>query len=263
MQYTSLEMRFLAFVQQRRISLVAAGQAAAALDLDPGRERKLLSRLARRGLIARVMRGLYLVPPLFPASGKWSPSEALSLSAHMTAVDGRYQISGMNVFSLYGWDEQVPNRTFVYNDRLSGDRTIGINRFTFVRVQRNRLGGTTTLRSAEGIDLVYASKPRALVDAVYDWSRFNTLPRAYAWIKAELARDDRMAAWLVDAALKYGNQGTSRRIGYLLEEARAPALVVQKLERSLRKTSSFIAWDPSRPKRGTINRRWMLVINHD
>ena len=34
---------------------------------------KVRSRLARSGLIARVWRGLYLVPPTLPVAGRWSP----------------------------------------------------------------------------------------------------------------------------------------------------------------------------------------------
>jgi len=55
------------------------------------------------------------------------------------------------------------------------------------------------------------------MDAVYDWARFNTLPQAYGWIRAEIAIDDTLAAQLINVSLRYGNQGTLRRLGKLLE----------------------------------------------
>ena len=51
------------------------------------------------------------------------------------------------------------------------------------------------------------------MDAVYDWSRFNSLPRAYEWIRMELASKRVTAAELAASTIKYGNQGTIRRIG--------------------------------------------------
>ena len=52
---------------------------------------------------------------------------------------------------------------------------------------------------------------------MYDWSRFNSLPQGYDWIRAELARDPGMAEEIVRVALRYGNVSTLRRLGKLLE----------------------------------------------
>ena len=90
--------------------------------------------------------------------------------------DGQFQICGPNAFHRYGWDEQVPNRVYAYNNRISGDRSIGQVELTLIRVTDNRLGDTEIVTTPEKIDLIYSSRARSLVDAVYDWSRFNSLP---------------------------------------------------------------------------------------
>jgi predicted transcriptional regulator of viral defense system len=257
-----IETRFFGYVQSQSSPTVTTGELVQALSLTPSQEQKLLSRLARRGLITRIRPGLYLTPTRMPAGGRWVPSESLSLNTLMTDVGAHYQISGLNAFSRYGWDEQVPNRIFLYNNRLSGRRTIGSMEFTMVKISDNRLGGTETVQTSEGGDLVYSSKPRALMDAVYDWSRFNTLPRAYDWIRREIQQSPgALAAELVDVTLRYGNQGTMRRIGWVLDDAGAPQKLLRKIERGLHQTSTFIPLIPTRPKRGTTTERWMLVIN--
>jgi len=43
-------------------------------------EEELLRRLARGRLIARVRRGLYLIPSRLPVGGSWSPDEVLALN---------------------------------------------------------------------------------------------------------------------------------------------------------------------------------------
>ena len=92
------------------------------------------------------------------AGGAWSPSEALVLNTLFEDLDGRYQISGPNAFSRYGWDDQVPNQTFIYNNRLSGSRIIGAVRLMLVKVADDRLGTTEAIKVADGLSLVYASK---------------------------------------------------------------------------------------------------------
>jgi predicted transcriptional regulator of viral defense system len=258
---TQLETRFFGYTQSRDKGLVRTGELVARLALTAPQERKLLSRLTRRSLIARVRRGVYLVPRKIPPGGAWSPSEALVLSTLFDDLQGRYQISGPNAFSRYGWDEQIPNQTFVYNNRLSGSRVIGAVRLTLVKVSDDRLGATESIKMPEGLNLVYASKARALVDAVYDWSRFESLPRAYDWIRAELGKDKRVGADLVTLSLRYGNQATLRRLGWLLEDAQVPDSLLRRIEKSLRPTSSLIPWVPTLPKRGTASSRWKVVIN--
>src|SRR5262249_44686945 len=78
-----LEAQLIAYCQSRGQSLITAGDLVLALRWTPEQERKVLSQLARKGLIARVRRGLYLVPSRLPVSGRWNPGEALALTTLM------------------------------------------------------------------------------------------------------------------------------------------------------------------------------------
>ena len=113
----------------------------------------------------------------------------------------------------------------------------------------------------DALTVVYSSRVRTLVDAVYDWSRFNSLPRAFGWIRAELGAGRVGARELVRVALSYGDIGTIRRIAALLERQGVGAVLLRKLERALRPSTSLISWNPARPKRGTVDRRWGVVWN--
>ncbi len=100
-----------------------------------------------------------------------------------------------------------------------------------------------------------------MVDAVYDWSRFNSLPRAYDWIRSDLAAGRVRVGELTRVTLRYGDKGTIRRIGLLLERLGASADLLQKLEGALEPSTGLIPWIPGKPKRGAINRRWSVVVN--
>jgi predicted transcriptional regulator of viral defense system len=245
----------------RKLRTVRTGDLTTSLlHLTPDQERKLLSRLSRGGLIARVRQGLYLLPPQLPLGGAWTPNEALALNTLMEDRSGRYQICGPNAFNRYGFDEQIPTRIYAYNNRISGKRTIGSVVLMLIKVADERLGATDEVALDDGA-VLYSSRVRTLVDAVYDWSRFNSLPRGYEWIRCELAAKRVSAPELVKATLRYGDTGTIRRMGVLLEDEEVDSALLRKLEWSLKPTSSWIPWVPSRPKRGALNRRWSVVFN--
>jgi len=256
-----LETQVLAYTQMRQMRTIRTGELAEPLRLSLQQEQEVIARLARGGLLARVRRGLYLVPPRLPLGGAWSPDPILALSALMEDRGARYQICGPNAFNRYGFDEQVPTRLYVYNNRLWGDRAVGTVEMTLIKVADGRLGGTEEVKAAEGIEAIYSSRARTLVDAVYDWSRFSSLPRAYDWIRRDLASGRSSATDLVRAAVKYGNQGTLRRIGFLLEQEGASRSLLTALQRKLRSATSAVLWNPTGPNRGTINRRWGVILN--
>ena len=262
------EAQVIAYCQASGRPRLVAGDLVRALRWTPQQERKVLSQLARKGFIARIRRGLYLAPSRLPVGGRWNPGEALALTTLIADRNGAYQISGPNAFQRYGWTEQVPNRVYAYNNRISGDRQIGPVALTLIKVSEERLGGTEVVTTPDGLEVVYASKPRALVDAVYDWSRFDTLPCAYGWIEQEVATDDAFAPELIQVTIRFGNQGTLRRIGAALERVEVPEALVRRLGRALRPSSSFIPMVPSaakrgKPEKGKTSKRWGVVFNYD
>ncbi|MGH8699972.1 MAG: type IV toxin-antitoxin system AbiEi family antitoxin domain-containing protein [Burkholderiales bacterium] len=255
------ERRLFAYVQMRGQATVRAGELVKALRMTAPAERNLLSRLSKEGWIARVRRGLYLVPQTLQLGGKWTPGEVLALNTLMQDVKATYQFCGLNVFNRYGWDEQIPNRVYAYNNKLSGDQTIGAIALTLIKVADARLGGIEEVRTRDGLVAVYPSRARALVDAVYDWGRFNSLPRGYRWIRAELAKKRVSPGDLVEMTLRYGDVGTRRRMGALLERVGVEEKLLRKLEKSLAPSRGLIAWIPTARKRGSIDRRWGVVVN--
>lgn len=251
----------LAYVQMRKQPVVRTGELASALRLTSQQERELFRRMARGGLIARVRPGLYLVPQQLPLGGVWSPDEALVLRTLFDDTGGRYQICGPNAFNRYGFDEQIPTRVYAYNNRISGERSVGSVALTLIKVADDRLGDTEQVTTIDGTPAVYSSRLRTLFDAVYDWSRFNSLPRGFRWIRTELKASRVSAADVVRVTLRYGDVSTVRRIGALLDSEGVSRVLLRKLERALNPTQSFIPWIPTQPKRGTVNRRWGVVWN--
>jgi len=261
MELGSLATRFFAYVQMRQQDVVRTGDIRPVLGITASQERDLFRRLSESGWIVRLTRGVYLVPPRIPAGGRYSPGVALVLQKLMEELQGRCQVCGPTAFNFHGLDDQVSTVTYAYNNRLSGHRIIGSLAFRFIKVAEKRLGATICARSPEGTETVYSSETRTLMDAVYDWSRFDSLPRGFDWIQRRIADKPALAKELVTVTSRYGNQATIRRIGYVLDAlARRPSSA-KELERSLSDSRSLIPWIPNKPARGTINRKWGVIVN--
>jgi len=256
-----LGAQFFAYTQFKRKTLVRLGEIAPALGLTAKQEQELLSRLARNRWITRIWRGLYAVPERLPPGGIWSPGAYRTLDLLMRELKGRYQITGATAFNFHGFDNQVPNLIIAYNSRLSGRREIGGVNYLFIKTPNNRLGGTCILRAPDGVRAVYSSRARVLMDAVYDWSRFNGIPRAYRWIESAVKTDPALAAELARVTRRYGNQGTLRRIGFVLAGAQPGGAAARSLLRAISKGKSMIPLIPNLPVRGRSDVTWGIIVN--
>lgn len=158
----------------RKLRTLQTGDLTEPLQLSRAQERELFRRLARGGLIARVRPGLFLVPPRLPLGGAWTPNEAEALNALMQDAKGRYQICGANTFNRYGFDDQIPNRVYAYNNRISGRRKIGAVDITLIKVADKRLGDTVEVEMADGEKAVYGWWTRCMTGRVSTASRVVT-----------------------------------------------------------------------------------------
>lgn len=256
-----LETAALSLAQMRDLRTLQVGQLASGLRISAKQERELLSRMSRSGLIANVRKGLYLLPPKLPLGGIWTPDEATAINALMADRNARHQITGPKAFNRYGYSEQVPSLTTIYNDALSGERRIGSVTLKLIKVSRDRLGSVEKVRTPTGEPLVFSSRARTLVDAVYDWSLFDSLPQAYDWIRNDFVAGRVTADELARAAVQFGNMGTIRRIGVILEQLRANKTSLSRLRRALTATTAKIPLVPTRPVRGSVAKPWGVVLN--
>jgi predicted transcriptional regulator of viral defense system len=257
----SLSSNFFAYVQLKGKDIIRTGELGPVLSISDSKERSLLHRLSNSGWVVRLKRGVYLVPPRIPAGGKYSPGVALILHKLMEEQEGKYQICGPTAFNFYGFDDQISNVTYAYNNRISGKRTIGNLEFQFIKIVDTRLGAANSFRARNEGEIIYSSKARTLMDAVYDWSRFNSLPRGYDWIRKEVDQDLKLTSELVEVTFRYGNQATIRRIGYLLDTLDQPLRTLNRLQHQLSASKALIPWIPWKSARGKINRKWGVIDN--
>jgi hypothetical protein len=83
------------------------------------------------------------------------------------------------------------------------------------------------------------------MDAVYDWSRFNGLRRAYEWIESSLRKDPKLAGELTKLTIQFGNQATLRRIGFVLKNCEVNPRISSARRRLRLRSSDSVAPEPA------------------
>lgn len=259
---TPLETKVLAWSQLSKQRIIRSGELSKILGINPQQEEKLLIKMNKSGIIIRLNKGLYLLPGTIPTA-PWSASEYFLLSILMEELDAKYQVTGLAAFRFHKLSTQIPNQITVYNTKISGVRKIGIVNFNFIKVSSERIGAYKEIEVKDFAStriINIGSLARTIVDAIYDYKRFASLPDAYDWIR-ERANDEIFLKELVEVTLNFSNISTCRRIGYFLESIKANPRLVNKIYKNIDETSSFIPMYPELVNRGKISRKWGVKIN--
>lgn len=258
----SLGSKLFAYTQMKGLDVIHLGDLQEPLGLTATQEHALLKRLAENGFALRLKRGIYLIPTKIPAGGGWQPNAYYITAKYMQTLEAKYYIGGMTAFHHYGFIQQVPNDIYVYNNKISGKRYIGKQRIVFIKKPENYLEGYSDITLPQGITVHFASLARTLMDAINDWSRYNSLPDAYNWV-AKYVNDSKMIEELINETSNFANKQTVRRIGYFLESAGIRSDALNKLNRKLKATSAWVLLNPRGGYKGKTNNKWRVINNVD
>ena len=257
----SLERRVISYIQSSKIKTLRTGEIYITLGIAPQTEKEILSRLNKKGIILRLTTGYYLIPDKISPSSNVIIDGMEILVYLMKYYDAKYMISGPTAIYYYGYTTQISNRIYVYNDKIYGDRQIGGSSFVFMKTSTKRLKGAEFIVTNKGLKIPYASKARLLTDCIYDWNRYNTIPKVFNWIRDEIEKDPEITAKLVSNAIRYGNKSVIARLGYSLNKFNVAAESIDRLQKRIVGSKSIIPFIPNTDLKGSVNKKWGLIIN--
>jgi predicted transcriptional regulator of viral defense system len=260
----ALENKVFAWAQNRDVRAIRSGDLVKYLGFTKRQEEALLYHMGKTQRIAKIRRGLYLVPRNIPLGGKWKPSPLAVVPVLMRELGTTaWQITGPVAFQRHGLSQQVPTRIDVYNDKLSARKTILNQEYRFIKVHPRRLGYTVEFAVTEregSYQILMSSAPRAVFDAIYDYDRFGVLPDAYEWIRSRV-KDTQFMKAFVGIVLKLGNVAVRRRVGYVLDATQAGSRWTRPIRATLRRSKGMLALDPSRGRQGKSDKKWGIIVH--
>lgn len=262
LRLTPLEGKLMAWAQMREVHCADSDQIRTELRLTPRISRDVLDKMNQRGLIVQLQRGLYLFPQKLPPGGSWQPSPELAICYYLSYKKADWQETGPSVFQYHGLSEQLANRSYVYNDKVSGSKTFGNLQVQFIKVPASRLGHFEEFDLPEDRMAFrrMGTPARVVFDAIYDYNRFGSIVRAYSWIRERIEAPS-FVKELVECAIEHGNVASRRRIGWALEFYGTEKKLWKPLRNRLNTTRSYIPVDPGKPSRGKINNAWGVLNN--
>jgi predicted transcriptional regulator of viral defense system len=241
-----------------RAGLITTGRSAELLGVGATVASLTLGRLVRRGWLARVRRGLYLVLPLEAGGEETAIEDPWVLARELYSP---CYIGGWTAAEHWELTEQLFRATFVVTSA-----NIRRSREIFLGAEFHLARGTPDL--VESVRQVWRGSERVAVS-----DRERTIADALAnpsWVGGvrhlvEILRTYRDSkAWdpnrLIECLDEIGSGAAFKRLGYLVETVLEPDSRLVK-EALSRRTSGVVKLDPAIAGRGRINTRWGLSAN--
>jgi predicted transcriptional regulator of viral defense system len=242
-----------------------AKEIAAELEMPAGYLPELLSKLAASGWIVRLRRGLYAGTGSLPGGVEVHPF------AIATSLVSPSAISGWSALHHHGLVEQVPQTVTSSTPKKvvtpsmrsvtpgAGKHAWEVRgvRYEYVTIREERFFGVEEVWVDERFKVPIYDRERALLDCFALPRRFGSLAEGLGILEEHA--DDLDVAKLVNYALRYGKASVAKRIGWALERAGAPQGLTSPLAEY--PMEGVRALDPTRPREGNYDGRWMVVDN--
>ncbi len=217
----------------------------------------LIHKAAKRGLVSRLKRGVFvIVPAELGSTTEYSGNPYLV--ARQLAGDAPYFISHASAMELHRMVTQPQLVVFVSSTKRIPNRTLQGTEFRFVLVKATHFFGATKHWVTKQEFVHVSDLERTIIDGLRQ--------PEYCGGVADVAKalwmrhQDIETAKLVDYALRLRVGAVTRRLGYLLDlYAIAPEAQLRMLRDVL--TDTYVRLDPTLPMEGLHVARWRLQLN--
>ena len=222
--------------------------ASEILSVEEDTLKKLLYRMEARGWIERIEKGKYIIIPLEAEKGRYTLNEFVIASLLVSP----YAIAYWSALHHHGLTEQIPSTVFIQTTGRKKRQRIevfGVN-YRIVKVKKEKFFGTEKAWIDES-EVIITDAEKTVVDCLDKPQYCGGIIEVCKALKKGTFDAEKLS----DYALRIGNTGVIRRLGYLSE--------IFGIEGTLPKpdTRNYLLLDPSMPKKGKRSAKWRLIIN--
>jgi len=219
--------------------------------------RRVVSGMARKGVLDRVRRGVYVTRPIHAFARPWSLSAVASVEQAL--ADEPHYLGGLVAFSLHRLTEQTYSSAIdVYVVGRRRPAVISNARVRFHQVPESAMGVGIAKLSVEQVAVRMSDPERTLLDALDRPAAMGGLTQAVRMFAGGLEGVD--VPRLIVYALELSPPSTLQRVGVLLERRGVPEQYLRTLADRVRGTSNKPAMVPG-PRRGHLHARWRIIEN--
>jgi predicted transcriptional regulator of viral defense system len=256
-------VRKLAAEGDRIFSTDRARELAPSVGLSEGYLRQALHHLVRSEWLIRIHRGLYIISSAMPGTSGVHEFEIAMSLVHPAAIShwsamhyhGLTDQAPRKVFVLTTTEASIPRRLEVGGKGHEKSYLVGDTHYHFVQIKPERFFGTEKVWIGEA-RVTITDPERTLIDGL-------SMPQ-YCGDFAEVlhAFKTRGEQLDVERIIRYAlklDAATAKRLGWVLEQM---GFAGETLDALLAvPIKGYRCLDPTGPRRGSCNRRWMIQEN--
>jgi predicted transcriptional regulator of viral defense system len=243
-----------------------AKTAAAKIGISDNYLLQVLSHLEKAGWIIRLRRGLYAGTGSLPGGVQVHPFAVATRLVEPSAI------SHWSAMSYHGFTDQIlhivtaftPQKVVTPTMRESKGKKAGKHawdiwgaRYEYVTVIPDHFFGIEDVWVDERFRIPITDKERTILETFVSPRLFGGIGEALATLEGHIHELD--LEKLVEYSVRYGKASAIKRLGWALERLGAPSELVDPLEKIPIK--GFRLLDPTRPRRGPYDKRWMIQNN--
>ncbi len=221
-----------------------------AMGADSSVVKVVLSRLEKRGWIERIEKGKYMIIPMGAEKGKYTVNEFVIGSSLVKPCCIAY----WSALHHYGFTEQIPNSVFIQTTARKKKQKIDVFgiRYEIIRVKPEKFFGVRS-EWIEEMQVGITDKEKTIADCLDKPQHCGGIIEAAKAFKSENLNTKKLAGY----AVKIGNSGAVRRLGYLCD------IFNWKIELPKIEARNYLLLDPAMPAKGSRNSKWKLIVNID
>ena len=227
---------------------------------------QVLSHLSQAGWIIRLRRGLYAGTGSLPGGVQVHPFTVATRLVEPSAI------SHWSAMSYHGLTDQIPHIVTAFtpqkvvtptmrrsNAKIGRKHSWDIwgARYEYVTVILDHFFGIEDVWVDERFRIPITDKERTILETFVSPRLFGGIGEALATLEEHIHELD--LEKLVGYAKRYGKASAIKRLGWALERLEAPPEFVDRLEEIPIK--GFRLLEPTRPRRGSYDKRWMIQNN--
>jgi len=223
-----------------------------------------LHHLSNTGWIVHLKKGLYIISSSFPGMTPIHEFEIAMALVHPAAI------SHWSAMHFHGMTEQISQRVYITTTKAivtsrltkspkknqrSSSREINGVLYEFIKIKPERFFGTKDYWVGEA-KVTIMDPERTLIDGLVAPKYFGDWAEVYSAFESQLSRLD------LDKMVDYSTRldtAVVKRLGWILEKLGVEDSILQRLETV--PIRGYRTLDPSGPRKGPCNRRWMIQEN--
>lgn len=253
----SRSANLLAALYDRGQTTFTLAEAQAITGLSAASTRSLLRKVAVRGLVTRLSRGLFtIVPPELGSERDYAGNPYLTARALLGKAP--YYLSHSTAMELQRMVTQPRLGVFVSTPKRIADRVLHSTKYHFVFIKPREIFGTQRHWITKQGSVVISDIERTVIDGLRRPEYCGGIAEVAKglWMRHENIKTEK----LLEYAKQLNVGAVTRRLGYLLElYGLATPDTLKRLGSELTKTYDVL--DPVLPRGGRHVARWRLQLN--